>query len=315
MGSICSCVQQQRDSIQRQLLVTLGSLAEKALNQTPESFEQLLRSSITDDAPLDFCNELYLLDPECTQITPTFTPNGAISIRPGKRLSLNNYARRLRLSGERMLLSDVFLDYTNQTSQILALHSVCDSMEISGYLVAQFELRCLPQTAEPPENSRQWVQVKGDPAIRGQLFDQRFTQRAIDEYIDDVISIITELITERGVFLCKLRFSSSMAMIHLYDAPYEPYTLILTELINPELCLAYPLRDYPEQAHIPATLIRQILEKIKKLRYADENIYLRSAALNIISGMVELIFSCDGTYQMPYEEFLEKGDAFWFGLG
>jgi hypothetical protein len=29
--------------------------------------------------------------------------------------------------------------------------------------------------------------------------------------------------------------------------------------------------------------------------------------------MVGLTFSCDGSHYMPAQEFLDKGDGFWFG--
>ena len=64
---------------------------------------------------------------------------------------------------------------------------------------------------------------------------------------------------------------------------------------------------------IPAEHIQAILDTFKKLRTADENIYLRSASINLYNGMISLTFSCDGTHYMPYEEFLQKNTEFWFG--
>ncbi len=61
-------------------------------------------------------------------------------------------------------------------------------------------------------------------------------------------------------------------------------------------------------------MVRPILERFRELRNADDVIYLRTGALNIISGLVEINFSCDGTYLMPAEMFLEKDERFWFGV-
>ena len=64
---------------------------------------------------------------------------------------------------------------------------------------------------------------------------------------------------------------------------------------------------------MPQEKVEPILEQFKLLRFADENIYLRSGSINIINGMVGLNFSCDGTHYMPWDEFLQKDLSFWFG--
>jgi hypothetical protein len=60
-------------------------------------------------------------------------------------------------------------------------------------------------------------------------------------------------------------------------------------------------------------MVRPILERFRELRRADDVVYLRTGTLNIISGLVEVNFSCDGTHLMPAEMFLEKDETFWFG--
>ncbi len=41
-----------------------------------------------------------------------------------------------------------------------------------GFLGADFDLRDLPLTRKLYEQPKQWVQLKGDPAIRAGLFNQ-----------------------------------------------------------------------------------------------------------------------------------------------
>ena len=48
--------------------------------------------------------------------------------------------------------------------------------------------------------------------------------------------------------------------------------------------------------------------------FAAETIYLRSASLNIVNTIVGLNFSCDGSHYLPYDEFLQKDNSFWFGV-
>jgi hypothetical protein len=59
--------------------------------------------------------------------------------------------------------------------------------------------------------------------------------------------------------------------------------------------------------------VRTTLERFVNLRLGDSVIYLRSASVNIINGVVGLNFSCDGTHYLPAHEFLEKDHQFWFG--
>ncbi|HEY9149394.1 MAG TPA: hypothetical protein VIQ75_01225, partial [Gammaproteobacteria bacterium] len=56
-------------------------------------------------------------------------------------------------------------------------------------------------------------------------------------------------------------------------------------------------------------------KQFKALRLADDTIYLRSASLNIMNGMLGLTFSCDGSHYMPVQDFLARDLDFWFGEG
>ena len=88
----------------------------------------------------------------------------------------------------------------------------------------------------------------------------------------------------------------------------------IEDLINPATCLAYPHRSYPEQAVVPVNDVMLVLDRLRELRFADENIYLRSGSLNIFNGLVGLDFSCDGSHYMNHAEFLEKDMRFWAGM-
>jgi len=55
--------------------------------------------------------------------------------------------------------------------------------------------------------------MKGDPVIRGQLFQQCRVESPMDRNIDQSLSILGELLTDRGVFQCQIHFSSSQATI------------------------------------------------------------------------------------------------------
>jgi hypothetical protein len=71
--------------------------------------------------------------------------------------------------------------------------------------------------------------------------------------------------------------------------------------------------DYPIDAIVTPQQVRATLNRFVNLRLGDSVIYLRSASVNVINGLVGLNFSCDGTHYVPVPEFLEKGHQFWFG--
>ena len=70
---------------------------------------------------------------------------------------------------------------------------------------------------------------------------------------------------------------------------------------------------YPTAAKVQPESVRKVLESFRDLRFADENIYLRLASLNVYNGLVGLTFSCDGSHSIFADEFLQKGLAFWIG--
>jgi hypothetical protein len=157
------------------------------------------------------------------------------------------------------------------------------------------------------------MQLKGDPAIRAGLFHQERTTSPMDEHIDEVLDLLTELITVHGVFHAKLHFSSSRATLWLVDDPYRYRIHGIADLTDPDLCLAYPRRDYPADAVVRPDAVRDILHCFRDLRFMDETLYLRSGTLNIFNGIVGLTFSCDGSHYMPWNEFLERNVGFWLG--
>jgi hypothetical protein len=88
----------------------------------------------------------------------------------------------------------------------------------------------------------------------------------------------------------------------------------MDELSNSEVCLAYPKRPYFERNIVPKPDICNTFKQFFALRFADDTVYLRSGSLNLVNGFVGLNFSCDGTHYLTFDDFLEKGLDFWFGV-
>lgn len=257
------------------------------------------------------CKFLYALDTDAKQISDNISHAGLVEKDFGRDRADRPYmAEAVPSSG--FLLSESYISLRARRPSLTAIQIVRNSAgNALGFIGADFDLRDLPLTRELYEEPRYWRQIKGDPSIRGTVFHQTRVTSIIDEHIDTIIGVVEELMLEHGVFHVKLHFSSSRAIIWLFEDPYRYRMLDIESLIDPNICLAYPRHSYPEDALVPANKIRTILENFKLLRFMDEMFYLRSGNLNIFNGIVGLTFSCDGSHYIPYDEFLDAKHAFW----
>jgi hypothetical protein len=165
----------------------------------------------------------------------------------------------------------------------------------------------------PTDTPLRWKQYRGDPAIRGGLFEQCRVRSAMDDQFNETFAQIERLMCQHGVFHAKLHFSSSRATLWLYSDPHRYRVLSVDELLTATPCQACPLTHYPLDAVVEPHHIREILEMFRTLRFSDEQLYLRSGSLNLINGLVGLNFSCDGSHYLPAAEFLASPLARWFG--
>ncbi len=274
------------------------------------ALECLLVSEIEQ---LRYCRCLYVLDAEGRQITANIGRDGVDRSHYARNRADREYMENI-IGFSDFRLSEAYISENSKRPSITAIQVIRDrSMQRVGYLGADFDLRELPHTGAMYSEIRQWRQLKGDPAIRSGLFQQQRVDSVVDQRLSDVLILMHELLTERGVFHGKLHFSSNRATVWLTDDPFHYRLLSLEELTNPDICLAYSPRPYPDTALVPLQDVMPVLELFKMLRFMDENIYLRSGSLNIFNGVVGLNFSCDGSHYMSYREFLEKDMQFWLG--
>ncbi|WP_459873858.1 PDC sensor domain-containing protein [Endothiovibrio diazotrophicus] len=275
------------------------------------ALEGLLREGL---ATIPQSKHLYVLDATGRQLTDNITRDGPDPAHFGRDRAERPYMLGI-LGSTDFKLSEAYISRNKKRPSLTAVQVIRDpDGRHVGYLGADYDLRELPGTEGLYQESHAWRQIKGDPAIRGGLFLQQRAQSRMDEHMDDVLPLMTELMVEQGVFHGKLHFSSSRATIWLVDDPYNYRLLSIDELIDPDICLAYPHRPYTERAVVPRETIEPIFEMFRRLRFADETIYLRAGSLNVCNGMVALNFSCDGSHYLPYDEFLGKGLEFWFGV-
>jgi len=262
---------------------------------------------------LPHCKHLFVLDAYGIQKTDNITHQGLDHSYFGRDRMKRPYMQGI-LGTTDFKLSEAYISRNKKRPSLTAVQVIRDkSGERTGFLGADFDLRELPHTEHSYQEPDNWRQIKGDPAIRSGLFFQQRIESIMDLHLDQVLPIMNELMTEHGVFHGKLHFSSNRATLWLVDDPFTYRILNINEITAPDICLAYPRRPYHDRAIVPQNEISSVYDMFHKLRFADDNIYLRAGSLNVINGMVGLNFSCDGSHYMRYDEFLNKSTDFWFG--
>ena len=304
-------VHRQRIALAEMLSTPLAQLAEQcaAVWGRREEIDIVLTDGFRK---VPHCLFLYALDTRGIQISDNVSTGGLLPEHYGRDRSQRPYMRE-SVPAWGFLLSEAYLSLRAQRPSLTALQVVHRDGETLGYIGADFDLRDLPVTAERIEESDEWRQIKGDPAIRGTVFQQCRVDSLMDQNMDPACAILQDLITERGMFQAVIHFSSSRATIWLMDDPYRYRILDHEALSDPDICLLYPRHTYPGDALIPRERIGDILGGMRRLRTADETLYLRSSSINIFNGMISLTFSCDGSHYMSWQEFLLKDMSFWLG--
>lgn len=277
-----------------------------------DHIERLLEQSLDE---LSFCRYLYALDETGRQVTANMAPEGRHTDQFGRDRSDRPYLVEA-FSGAEFSLSAAYLSRNNERPTLTAVQRIQrGDGRTCGFIGADFDLRDLPLTRELYQQPDDWLQLKGDPAIRSGLFYQQRVESLMDGQIDKVLALLTELMAAHGVFHGKLHFSSSRATLWTMDDPFRFHILDYEDLTDASICLAYPHRSYPTRAALPPQRIQEVFRSFRELRFMDENIYLRSGSLNIFNGIVGLNFSCDGSHYMGWQEFLGKSLEFWLGAG
>jgi hypothetical protein len=302
----------QREQLARLLRDPLACLAGKCAPVWGER-EQLDAMLVEGFASVPHCTYLYCIGTDGVQICDNIDQSGVVPGHFGRDRSQRPYMKEA-VPNWGFLLSDAYISMVKHRPSLTALKLVSTDSHALGYLGADFDLRNLPVTAELYEEPGSWRQVKGDPAIRGAVMYQCRVESPMDQHLERALSILEELLTQRGVFQCLIHFSSSQFTIWTVTDPFRYRILDQEAMGDPDICLVYPPKPYPPDAAIPLQDVARILDTLRALRMADENIYLRMSSINLFNGMISLTFSCDGTHYMRYDEFLGKSIPFWFGI-
>jgi hypothetical protein len=301
----------QREALSGMLQEPMRQLAANCSREWGDRnrLNELLRDALKN---LPYCKHLYALDTHARQISDNVSHEG-LQEGFGRDRSNRPYLEDVT-PGDALQLSNAYISLRERRPSLTALQIVRDAAgNVLGYIGAYFGLRDLPLTRKLYEEPRYWRQIKGDPSIRGTVFHQTRSDSEMDKHIETIMGVVAELMLYHGIFHVMLHFSSSRAVIWVMEDPYRYRLLDIKELIDPDICLAYPRTPYSKNALIPAEQIRTVLDSFQALRLMDEMFYLRSATLNIFNGIVGLTFSCDGSHYIPYDEFLGMDNEFWMG--
>lgn len=309
--SLRDAIHHQRVQLAELLSAPLAQLARLCTDSwgQREVLDSILSNSFTY---IPHCLFLYVVDTNGIQVSGNMSASGLMPEHFGRDRSQRPYMKEV-VPAWGFLFSDAYISLRARRPSLTALQVVRRDNITLGYLGADFDLRDLPVTGELYEESVAWRQIKGDPAIRGTLFQQSRVESLIDRNLESANSILEELLAERGMFQGSIHFSSNRIIIWLMDDPYRYRILDHDALIDPDVCLLYQRHPYPKNAQIPRQQIGKILNGMRQLRLADETIYLRTSTINIFNGLISLTFSCDGSHYMSWQEFLEKDISFWVG--
>ncbi len=289
----------------------LATLARRCAEAWPDAdrLDGILADSISK---IPNCDVLYIWNIQGIEVSSIVRASGVDPAWRGRDLSQRPYLKH-SLPFKGVMLSTVYQSLYTRKRCITALQAINDDNTLLGFIAADFVMTDLLYDAELIAPQEHWRQFRGDPVVRDMVFMQSRVPSLLDQNIDEVLEQIAVLVREHGIFHTKIHFSSGRCSFWLLEDPYSYRIHGVEEIIDPDLCLAYPLHPYPEEAKTPPDKVGQVMERFKTLRFIDETIYLRSGSINIMNGMIGLTFSCDGSHYMSVEELLEKDIGFWLG--
>jgi len=158
------------------------------------------------------------------------------------------------------------------------------------------------------DTTHSWLQIKGDPSIREQVFEQTRRTSEFDRQVERVLTIVERLFVEKGMFHVIVHFSSNQLSCWFLNDPFRYKVYVGNTVLDAGFVDSLPQTSPWIGASVNESEIRTILQEFKRLRLRDEHLYLRNGSLNIINGMVGLSFSCDGTHYIAAEEFQRLGN-------
>jgi hypothetical protein len=135
-----------------------------------------------------------------------------------------------------------------------------------------------------------WLQIKGDPAVRGFLFEQQRVESLFDKSIGRIHDIVRALLTRKGVFHIKIHYSSSQLTCWFARDPFCYKKFLREEVLVDGFLNRFPDADYTgHKPVLESHCINRIFKEFLRLRLTDQTIYLRNGSVNWGSPATALI--------------------------
>jgi hypothetical protein len=266
----------------------LARLADRVAEVWPDAdaIDQRLQEAFTS---LPNCHLAYAWNVNGIEVSSMVRAKGPDPTWRGRDLSQRPYLKN-HLPFKGVMLSSVYLSEYTYEFCLTALQAVSRDNQLLGFIAADFAVNDLLRDDKlAAVQEVRWKQFRGDPSVRGTVFMQTRAHSVFDEHINEAIEGIAMLMREHGVFHSKIHFSSGRCSFWLYDDPYNYRLHGVEEIIDPELCLAYPVRAYPEKAKTPALRGRDHLPALRVAQYHERHdrpdLLLRRLALHVGRGI------------------------------
>lgn len=310
MTSFKDIIHNKKSALKNSSAPIMSEIAKQSAHvwQQEDGLDLILQDGIKK---LGTCHMLYAVNTNGTLISSNIKHDQMDGQWKGRDLTGRPYLRDAR-PYEGYSMTSVYTSRHTLHPCITVMQAVRNGEKTLGFIAADYNIDNLSNGKSKKSSTNSWKQYKGDPAIRGTTFIQQREFSAMDESLSETMEALTEMMQNHGIFHCKIHFSSSRVSLWTVDDPFDYNIHTLEDIIDPERCLAYPVHPMHKRTCVTEEEIGLVFDLLKRLRNADEIIYLRSASFNIINGMVGLTFSCDGSHYIPYDEFLNMGSEFWF---
>ena len=164
-----------------------------------------------------FTNLVYLIDSNGIQISSNIEKNNANSEVIGQDLSFRPFFKSID-GNDVINISDVYVSTVTFKPCISLTQKIISKGKTLGLIVFDIDIERLDLPVQDIILD-DWKQIKGDPEIRSNLFNQKRISSAMDESIDQVHKIAVQLLSNLGVFHIKLHYASSRATIWTIDNP------------------------------------------------------------------------------------------------
>jgi hypothetical protein len=247
-----------------------------------------------------YCGLLYAVDKNGRQISANISAQRIDPGPCGQDLSNRPYADSL-YPKRHFALSGIYLSHYSGRNCITGMQPVYDDQQFLGFIMADFDPRDLPIPLSVPDPAPRWRQAREWPGEKSPL----------GERPAELSRRMGELFGERGVFQATLDYDNGLALLWHLDDPYQYRLHSLQELLDPALCLIYPLTAWPARATLKPAQIGPLWQTCAALREAGEA--LSAVSLNTVNGMLGLTFSNESSHYLSAAEFLLRETALPFG--